>query len=163
MARTFAGHVDVIGAASWMPWVVWAFWRLGSEQNFIGSPHLFVIASAVFAFQLLSGYQTMAFFTVIAVLIMALLYSVQVKSFIPLFRVILAGAFGVALAAIQILPAAEFLGRVSGHFNFPTAGIRMDRLSGEVYCNLSTRFNLVISIRILVRLLILLSIVHLWE
>lgn len=37
MARTWAGHVDVIAAASWMPWVVWACtkkrifsWRLFS-------------------------------------------------------------------------------------------------------------------------------------
>ncbi len=119
MARTFAGHVDVIAAASWMPWVVWAFWRLGSEQNFIDSPHRFVIASAVFALQLLSGYQTMAFFTVIAVGIFALLESITQKSFRPLLFTLYSLLLGIGLAAVQILPTAEFFRQSIRTFQFP--------------------------------------------
>ena len=124
MARTFAGHVDVIAAASFMPWVVGAFWRLISLPLIkLQRPQSFgqegVIATLVFALQLLAGYQTMAFFTVIAVGIIALIYAIQIKSLIPLLRACLAGALGVALSAIQILPAAEFFGRSIRTFEFP--------------------------------------------
>ncbi len=110
MARTFAGHVDVIAAASWMPWTVWAFSR--EKKNI-------VIASVVFALQLLSGYQTMAFFTVIAVLIVAVFESVKQRSARPLVLVFIALFIGVCLAAIQILPAAEFFGQSIRTFEFP--------------------------------------------
>ena len=163
MARTFAGHVDVIAAASWMPWVVWAFWRLGSEQNFIDSPHRFVIASAVFALQLLSGYQTMAFFTVIAVGIFALLESITQKVFALYSLLFTLYSWASVLPLFKFFPTAEFLGRASGHFNFPTAGIRMGRTNGGVYGNLYILFCSGINIRIPVRLLILWSIVHLSE
>lgn len=117
MARTFAGHVDVIAAASWMPWVVYT----NAKCQMLNAKWKkeCVVAAIVFAMQLLAGYQTMAFFTVIAVGIFSLLYSIQVKSFFPLFRVMLAGALGVALAAIQILPAAEFFRQSIRSFQFP--------------------------------------------
>ncbi|HLD24451.1 MAG TPA: YfhO family protein [Patescibacteria group bacterium] len=128
MARTFAGHVDVIAAASWMPWVVWAFYALAraeagkfapGDKNFLGtamrfhpakilSPVALNIASMVFAMQLLAGYQTMAFMTVIIVGFVTLLLSYFERSWKPIVRVGLGGLGGVGLAAFHLLPVAEF-------------------------------------------------------
>lgn len=111
MARTWAGHVDVIAAASWMPWVVVAFYKLvcaESSASRRNPAHEFVIAAGVFAMQLLAGYQTMAFMTVIVVGFVTLLRSYSEKSWRPLFRAGLAGFAGLALAAIQLIPEQEF-------------------------------------------------------
>jgi len=125
MARTFAGHVDVIAAASWIPWVVGAFWKLmrsSSElRRGIGNPHYFALASICFALQLFAGYQTMAFFTVIAIGLLSVFYSISVKKFTPIISVVLAGVAGLLLAAIQILPEQEFFGRSIRLFSFPYA------------------------------------------
>lgn len=112
MARTWAGHVDVIAAASWMPWVVGAFYGLihapATVTRRIFSPSkAYIFAATAFALQLLSGYQTMAFFTVIAVGFFTVIYSIVHKTVIPFLRAGLAGAMGVALAAVQILPEQQ--------------------------------------------------------
>lgn len=110
MARTWAGHADVIASASWLPWVVWAFWKLITVPR--SRPDLplreVFAAAVVFAFQLFSGYQTMAFFTVMIVGCAAIVRSVMGKTWVPLWRSVVAGGLGVGLAAIQILPEQEF-------------------------------------------------------
>lgn len=106
MARTYAGHVDVIAAASWMPWVVWGFYKLLSARDLKWANVL--RAAGIFALQLFSGYQTMAFFTVIAVGMMTVFSALRTRSVRPFVRSAIAGIFGVGLAALQILPAAEF-------------------------------------------------------
>ncbi len=156
MARTWAGHVDVIAAASWMPWVVWAFYRLlraevgiswfsrsqGPDQqsrdirhgakamtaletkhrpaqhalpnvgeysaSHSGHPQRVALAACIFSLQLLAGYQTMAFMTVMIVAFVTSLHSYFERSWKPIIRVGSAGLLGVGLAAIQILPEQEF-------------------------------------------------------
>ncbi|MEK7544032.1 MAG: YfhO family protein [Patescibacteria group bacterium] len=103
VARIWAGHVDVIAAASWMPWVVSAFTQLMHAQvgassfshrqgpRLLSSHHDFfakavtmfetsrfparecVIAAVVLALQLFAGYQTMAMLTLEAVGIMTVI------------------------------------------------------------------------------------------
>ena len=117
-ARIWAGHADMIAAASYLPWVVWSNIRcqLSSVQTW--KKHC--VASAVFfALQLLSGYQTMAMMTVIAVGIVTLLHCYTAKSFQPLFRGALAGLLGLGLAGIQIVPAREFFGRSIRTYDLP--------------------------------------------
>lgn len=97
MARTFAGHVDVIAAASFMPWTIWAMQKKSVP-----------FAAVIFAFQLLAGYQTMAFFTVIAIGITTLVYAFVFRSIQLMIRVALAGLGGIGLAAFQLLPVQEF-------------------------------------------------------
>lgn len=123
VARTFAGHVDVIAAASWMPWVVGAFWKLmqAISEKHHGVERRFVIASICFAMQLFAGYQTMAFFTVIAIGLLSVFYALNVKEIIPIVGGALAGIVGLFLAAIQILPEQEFFGRSIRLFSFPYA------------------------------------------
>lgn len=127
-ARIWAGHVDVIAAASWMPWVFGAFWHLNNDRwkNLRHGGEIstslnrrVVIAAVVLAMQLLAGYQTMAFFTAIAVFIVTLLLCYFVKSFKPLLFAGLAGLLGVGLAAIQIIPAQEFFRASIRTFDFP--------------------------------------------
>ena len=119
MARTFAGHVDVIAAASWMPWVVFGFWKLVSLHGGVKSsnriayvvgsnPSLFIFASVFFAMQLFAGYQTMAFFTVIIVGIFTLIEAGIQRSVRPVVCAVAAGAMGIGLAALQIVPEQEF-------------------------------------------------------
>lgn len=98
MARSFAGHVDVIAAASWMPWTVWAMQKKSIP-----------FAAGVFALQLLAGYQTMAFFTLIAA---AFLVRPIYKIMPPLF-------LGVGLAAFHILPVQEFFRSSIRTYGFP--------------------------------------------
>lgn len=105
MARTFAGHVDVIAAASWMPWVVSRFNAMFNRQHRLRNG---IVAAFVFGCQLFSGYQTIAFFTAIAVGIMALVHSIQNRSFAPLRWAVAAGIGGLGLAAIQVIPEQEF-------------------------------------------------------
>lgn len=97
-ARTFAGHVDVIAAASWMPWTIWAMQKKSVP-----------FAAAVFALQLFSGYQTMAFFTLIAAVFLVR----------PITNVVLGGLGGVGLAALHILPVQEFFRQSIRTFGFP--------------------------------------------
>jgi hypothetical protein len=108
VARIFAGHVDVIAAAAWMPWVVYAF----TQRNI-------AIAAGVFALQLLAGYQTMAFFTAIAVAAVILQQAFQKKSLKPLIQAGVAGLTGFGLAAFHILPVQEFFRRSIRLFSFP--------------------------------------------
>lgn len=98
MARTWAGHVDVIAAASWMPWTIWAMQKKSIP-----------FAAVVFALQLLSGYQTMAFMTLIAAVLLVR----------PLQNVGFAALGGVGLAGFQILPLQEFFRASIRTFGFP--------------------------------------------
>lgn len=118
MARTFAGHVDVIAAASWMPWVIATSTKYQASSIKESRKNL-CIAVGVFALQLLAGYQTMAFFTGIAVGIFALSRSISQKNIRPLLFTLCSLLLGVCLAAIQILPASEFFSRSIRTFSFP--------------------------------------------
>lgn len=98
VARIWAGHVDVIAAASWMPWVVWAFSRRGV-----------ILSAVVLALQLLAGYQTMAIFTMEAVAVLTALFCFKQRSVIPAIRMAVAILLGIGIAAIQLVPLYEFL------------------------------------------------------
>lgn len=120
MARTYAGHVDMIAAASWIPWVVWAFYRLTPDSTEAGNftQRLF-LASGFFALQLFSGYQTMAMMSVIIVGILTISQSIAQKRFRPVVYAALAGVGGLGFAAIQLLPISEFFRMSIRTFPFP--------------------------------------------
>lgn len=80
-----------------------------------------VIAAGVFAMQLLAGHPMVAVFTLEAVFIAALFHGFIVKSFQPLFRAGLALFAGLALAAIQLLPNAQYVAKSIRTFPFPAA------------------------------------------
>ncbi|OGG30767.1 hypothetical protein A2973_01855 [Candidatus Gottesmanbacteria bacterium RIFCSPLOWO2_01_FULL_49_10] len=103
-ARVWAGHVDVIAAAAWMPWVFGAYWRMMARP----SRKNIVISASVFALQLFAGYQTMAFFTLEAVFIACAVHCYCAKSLRPLGACIVASVLGVGLAGLQVVPVQEF-------------------------------------------------------
>lgn len=107
MARMWSGHVDVIAAASWMPWVVHAFARVLRAEKAHEKKYA-VSASMVFALQLLSGYQTMAFMTVMIVAVLTVLSAIAKRQWQWIAYSIGAGVTGIALAAFHILPVQEF-------------------------------------------------------
>ncbi len=117
-ARIWAGHVDVIAAASWLPWVFGAFWYLISAHP-TKLRHGVILSAIVLAMQILAGYQTMAFFTLEAVFIATSLLSYFERSWRPLVRAGLAVLLGLGLAAIQIIPAQEFFRAGIRTFSFP--------------------------------------------
>lgn len=106
MARTWSGHVDVIAAASWMPWVIYMFSRvlLGESRD----RRRIILAGIVFACQLVSGYQTMAFMTVLFIGVMSAVAAIRGRSIALLVRSAVAGVFGIGLAAFHLVPVAEF-------------------------------------------------------
>ena len=118
-ARIWAGHVDVIAAASWMPWVVWG--AVSCQLSAVSWKKSCVLTAIIFALQILAGYQTMAFLTAIAVGVVSVSQCVKERSARPLLLAGLAGILGVGLAAIQIIPAQEFFRASIRTFDFPYA------------------------------------------
>lgn len=123
MARTWAGHVDVIAAASWMPWVVAAFARLVNSKQKTVNRKAVVLAAALFALQLLAGYQTMAFFTVITVCVVSVCQGIKDKTVMPIIRAAFSGILGIGLAAVYLVPVAEYIRQSVRTYPFPYSWI----------------------------------------
>ncbi len=107
MARTWAGHVDMIAAASWMPWVIWTNAKCQMTND--KWKKSCIVAGIILAFQLLAGYHTMAFFTLEAVGVLTLFVCFQKRSIFPAFRAFLVLLLAIGLAAIQLIPEMEFV------------------------------------------------------
>jgi hypothetical protein len=171
MARTYAGHVDVIAAASWMPWVVWGIFTLleraevdvslisshqgpghkSSHSRFSVKAMMrlemkrlpaknIVLASILFALQLYAGYQTMAFFTVIIVSIMAVVWSVGKRSVLPLLYVGVSLFLGVCLAALQLIPEQEVFRLGIRTYNLPYQWISYGAITWQSLVQLLSPF-----------------------
>ena len=115
MARIWAGHVDMVAAAAYLPIVFGFFWIAMRE----GRPRSIVLAGVALTIQLLVGYQTVAIFTLEAIGIAALFLSLEKRSFKPLARMLAAVILGLGLAAVQLIPQQEFIARSIRTFQFP--------------------------------------------
>ncbi|MBI4065023.1 YfhO family protein [Candidatus Gottesmanbacteria bacterium] len=105
MARVWAGHVDVIAAASWMPFVISANLKAQNSKQ----KKDVVVAAVVLAMQLLAGYQTIAIFTMEVVAVATVFFSFRQRSATPAIRAAVMSLLGIGIAAIQIFPLYEFL------------------------------------------------------
>ena len=105
MARIYAGHIDMIASASYLPLVFFLFHRAMSKRSVRGS----IIAGFVLFFQILAGYHTMSFLTCVAVGILALVYMIKERSIKPIFAVLIGVAVAVGLSAFILLPIQEFV------------------------------------------------------
>jgi hypothetical protein len=103
-ARIWGGHAETLAAAAWVPWVYGAYTLSFLEIN----PKRIIFAGIIFAVQILSGYQTIALFTLEAVGITALLISLKNRSFRPFVSLIISLVFGMGLSFVQLLPNLEF-------------------------------------------------------
>jgi len=115
LMRLWGGHVDVIAASSYIPWVFGMFLALAQR----GTKRDICVAGAVFALQLFAGYQTISFYTLEAVGIMTLTVCVVKKSFFPMLRMIAAIGLGIGLAALQIIPLQQFVNLSIRTIGFP--------------------------------------------
>lgn len=115
MARIFAGHVDMIAAAAYLPWVFGFYW-VAMEK---GTTRDIVFAGIALMVQLFVGYQTVALFTLESVGIAALVLTLSKKSVRVIYAFLLSTCIGVGLAAIQLIPQQEFVNRSIRSFPFP--------------------------------------------
>lgn len=113
-ARIWAGHVDIIAAASFIPWVFGLSQRAG-----VGKRRDIVPASIVLCLQLLAGYQTITLLTIDALMIMTLFLCMIHRSFFPALRILSVILLGVGLSAIQLVPQQEFFHHTIRSFTFP--------------------------------------------
>lgn len=104
MARIWAGHMDMIAAAAWVPWVFGAFWSVIEDRK--RTP--VIVAGVFLALQLLAGYQTMALFTLEAVGVALLFHCISRRSFLPVVRVAISIGIALGLSAVQLVPTQEF-------------------------------------------------------
>lgn len=104
VARIPAGHIDIIAASSWAPWVMWTFTRRSV-----------VLSALALSMQLLAGQPMAAVFTLEAVAIVTLIRS----GMTGVVRMALSVALGLGLAAIQLLPNAQYISRSIRTFPFP--------------------------------------------
>ncbi|MDP1722128.1 MAG: YfhO family protein [Candidatus Gottesmanbacteria bacterium] len=137
-ARIWAGHVDVIAAASWMPWVVCAFGaisklktknsKLEEYTQKYQERRRIVIAAVVLAMQLFAGYQTMAMLTLEAVGIMAAITFISQRASMKRIVIVIASiALSVLLAiglfAVVLLPQQEFFRQTIRTYALPYSWI----------------------------------------
>ncbi len=134
VARIPAGHIDIIAASSWLPLVFGAFWKLISAHPTKLCSSI-ILSAVVLAMQLLAGHPMVAVYTLEAVLIVTLLrmsFPRQPEAgpplaenresiFQPLIRTVLAVLLGLGIAAVQLLPNAQFVSRSIRTFPFPDA------------------------------------------
>jgi hypothetical protein len=113
-ARIWAGHGEIIAAASWLPWVFTAFYLLFKGY----SNKRLVVAAATLALQILSGYQTISLFTLEAVGLAGLIFIVSKKDIRVLLSGIAAVILGMMLAAGQLFPAFEYFGHSIRTYDF---------------------------------------------
>lgn len=115
IARVWAGHTEIIASVAFMPWVIGLFIKTLEKPT----RRLIFITALVLTVQILSGYQTIAMFTLEIVGITALLYSIKQKSLKPIMVLFLTLATGLLLSAVQLIPAFEFMGKSIRTLDFP--------------------------------------------
>ncbi len=140
MSRIWAGHMDVIAAASYIPWSFTAFDALmRADRKHVRSS--LVIASVAFAAQLFAGYQTMAFFTVEALGIYIVCTSISLKSLRPFLLCGMAGLLAMGASSIQTYPVQEFFRQGIRTFQFPYEWITYGSMTLESLWQLYDPFH----------------------
>lgn len=113
--RIYAGHIDIISTAVWIPWVFGSV--TGTIENF--NKQRFLTAIIFTVLQILAGYQAAVIFTwelIGLFLILHIFFQYKKEQKIinsmkktAIFIAIIITSYG--LSAIQILPTMEFVGR----------------------------------------------------
>jgi hypothetical protein len=104
-ARVWAGHVTVVASYAWVPLVIGVFWQM----CFHFEPKKIVIAGLAFALLIVSGYPTIAIFTLWGIGGVAVLAAIKKRSLQPFVACAFAGGISFCLAAVQLLPNQQFL------------------------------------------------------
>ncbi len=118
-ARIYAGHIDIIAASSWLPWVIASV--VSCQASVVSRKRNCVITAIFFAMMLLAGHQMVAVYTVEAIGVAALVYAVVQRSLRPLVISTVSIALGLGLAAIQILPNHQLIANSIRTIQLPEA------------------------------------------
>jgi hypothetical protein len=111
------GHIDIVQPAAWVPWL---FWALNEQRRSNGSQWVFVGATSL-ALCILGGQPQPAVYTLYLALVFLVVFarSAGVGSSRFLTNGVLTIAFGVGLAAVSLVPAAELAAQsVRASLNF---------------------------------------------
>jgi len=113
MARVWAGHSDIVPAASYIPWVIGfiILWTYKNKYRYL------FLGSVFLALQILSGYPTMAMFTIEMAGIIVLFYSIINKSIVPIIKLLLFMLSGLGLAAVDLIPKILYFQQSIRTFN----------------------------------------------
>lgn len=103
--RIYAGHMEIIAASAWIPWVVGAYIDLIKYHSAFNV----VRASLLLSLQLFAGHQPVALYTLESIGLFSLLKSWEKKSLKPIFVSIGAVIVGLATAAVQLVPSQQFI------------------------------------------------------
>lgn len=104
MGRIWEGHIDILTSAPYVPIVFGLFWDAFEKKT----PRTIVFASIFFAIEMFAGYQTMAYLTGWAIGAAAILFCIKEKSWNAMGILFLGSIMAMGIAALQIIPAAEF-------------------------------------------------------
>lgn len=104
IGRIWEGHIDILTSAPYVPIVFGLFWQAFEKKT----PKTIVLASVFYAIEMFAGYQTMAYFTAWAIGAAAILFCIKDKSLKTLVILLIGIILAVGIAALQIIPSAEF-------------------------------------------------------
>lgn len=112
LAYPFSGYIvarfgtpPMVQAAAWLPWLFWAVHRLIKRQNLRDVALLGIVAGM----QLLTGHAQLTFYSLFAAGLYALWRAARTRKFAGLVLALVGVMFGVAIAAVQLIPTAELL------------------------------------------------------
>lgn len=117
VGRIYAGHIDIIAASAWLPLVLALFWHALEAP----SRKTIITAGIVLAIQIVSGYQTIALFTLEAVILAAGWFCLHKRSIKPFVTMLTGIGIGLGIAAIQLLPNYQFVRRSIRTMQLPQA------------------------------------------
>lgn len=117
VGRIYAGHIDVIAASAWLPLVLALFWHAMESP----SKKTIIKAGVALAIQIFSGYQTIALFTLEAVVLAAGWICFHKRSIKPFMTVLMSVGIGLGIAAIQVLPNYQYVSRSIRTMQLPHA------------------------------------------
>lgn len=138
MGRVWQGHIDILTSAPYLPIVFGCMWRALEKKTL----RRIVLAGAVYAVQMYAGYQTMAYFTGWALLILVILWSLKEKSLRPFIIFITIVLITAGLAALQILPAQEFFQHSIRTYTMPYSWVVMGSYTLKNVLQLVSPFTL---------------------
>lgn len=113
--RIVGGQPDVVASAAYMPLVFGLFWRVLTQP----SKKNIIWAGLGLGLQMLIGYQINTLYTLEAVGIALLIQCARTKNFSAIVPVITVGVIGLGVAAVTILPTAEFISNSIRTFFLP--------------------------------------------
>ncbi|OGG04270.1 hypothetical protein A2Z33_03925 [Candidatus Gottesmanbacteria bacterium RBG_16_52_11] len=107
-AKIFIGGLDMIAAASYIPWVFGAWWPFLTGTGSIRRRQLMypVIVTVV---QFVSGYQTISLFTWMSLVLASLVVAAARRTVKPLIRIVLGLAATAGFLGFTLLPNREYL------------------------------------------------------